>query len=58
LQPGQELHLCTAAGTEAQPLEVVEVVMVFIRLYRFHRRSGMSVTRAAVAAFNTLRRWR
>jgi hypothetical protein len=36
----------------------VEVVMVFLRLYRFHRRSGMTMTRAAVAAFNTLRRWR
>jgi hypothetical protein len=32
--------------------------MSFIRLFNFHRRSGMTVTRAAVAAINTLRRWR
>jgi len=32
--------------------------VIFLRLYRFHRRIGMTVTRAAVTAFNTLRRWR
>lgn len=31
--------------------------MTFLRLYRFHRRSGQTVMRAAINAFQTLRRW-
>lgn len=31
--------------------------MTFIRLFRFHRRSGQTVTRAAINAFHACRRW-
>ena len=45
------------ARQAAQPLAFVEVVMTFIRLFRFHRRAGQTVTRAAINAINACRRW-
>jgi hypothetical protein len=31
--------------------------MIILRLYRFHRRSGSTVVRSFINAFQTARRW-